>query len=220
MRINANLATYKGRKDILPRAVESLKNQSIGFDEIRIYSNDYTPDIECVTIQTGKDLKDNGKFYWIPEAENEIYFTCDDDILYPPFYVEFMLEKLIQYPKCIISMHGRKLKGKGLNYYKDHTSYHFGLDVFEDHIIDVPGSGVMVFNTKYFKPIVWDSLDQCMVDVLIGLEAAKQNVEVVCVGHPSGWMQSMRAGGAIYYDHVNDCDRQSELCDDLWDIKY
>ena len=219
MKLTANLATYSGRADILPKAVESLHNQTMPLDEIRVYANDYEPDVDA-TVRTGEDLKDNGKFRWIPEVEDEIYFSCDDDILYPPFYVEYMLEKLEQYPECLLTMHGRKLKGKGRNYYRGHQQYHFQRELQEDKIIDVPGTGVSVFNTRHFKPLVWDSEDKCMVDVLIGLEAAKQNVEVVCVGHSMWWMKSLPTKQAIYSDQVNDCGRQSELADELWDIKY
>lgn len=214
--LSVNIATQKSRKDILPKCLNSLLGQSVPFDVIRVYCNDYErDDIEGVEFYWGEDLTDRAKFHFV--RPGEIYFTCDDDLLYPPDYVETTLSHLKKYPSSVITYHGRKLQGKGLNYYFGHTQYHCLGNVDLDTLIDIPGSGVSAFNTDRFIPEIGN--DDKMADVLLGLEAAKKGVSVVCAKHTMWWFKSLSSKGGIYEEQNRKCERQGELCDEIWGVK-
>lgn len=217
MFVTANMATYSGRKTVVRKAIDSIRGQ---VDVVRVYVNDYTPPKyhDNVEYYSGKDLTDRGKFYAIGE---EIAFTVDDDILYPPDYVKRTLKAMDKYPTSVVTYHGRKLKGKGLNYYFGHKTFHFLRSVDGDYLIDIPGTGVCAFNTKYFKPDILQYDEDCMADVLLGLEAAKQGRTVICLEHDMWYFRSLISNeDNIYKNHKDDCERQGELCDLIYDLKY
>lgn len=226
-RITCNMATHELRKDVLPKAIESLHNQTVMPDKVRVYCNGYKPDYSLEDkfdrlelYHSENDYTDRAKFLWV-DNEEQIYITHDDDIFAPPTYIERTINALEKYPRAVVTYHGRKLKGKGLNYYYGHKQYHFLRTVENDTMIDVPGTGVAGFNTKHFQPDILQYSDDCMADLLLGLEAAKKGVKTICLAHDMFWMKSLTDNeGSIYIQERNDCERQSEIADEIWDIKY
>lgn len=218
--ITVNIATYSKRAKHLQYVVDRLLNQTVKPDLIRIYSNDYTPTVEGAQVTVGKDHADNSKFYWKPQP-GEIYFSCDDDIAYPLDYIERTLDKLAQYPECIVSYHGRKLKAKGINYYLGHEWVACLGRCDSDKIIDVPGTGVMAFNADYFDTSkIYSNRHRKMVDLVVGLEAARQHVEVVALEHREAWILDIPYDEGIYLTaRFNQVD-QIKLADKIFDFKY
>lgn len=215
MLLTANFATWSARKDSIDKAVDSMIDQ---VDLVRVYYNDYDPkerrDIKQIT---GEDLTDRGKFSHIDV--NEIAFTCDDDILYPPDYVERTLAKMQQYPNEVVTYHGRKLRAKGLNYYKGHQSFHCLHTVIKDEVIDVGGTGVMAFNTNVIQPDILSYPQDKMVDILMGLECAKKGVPIRVLAHRAKWLSILTNEGAIYDEMVRSCEEQGRLADQIIDLK-
>ena len=89
--IRAQLATFPARELLLREAVQALLPQ---VDRLVILFNGYSevpadladhPRIEAIT--TDVDTKDTGKFFVQPAAD-DIVFLAEDDIGYPPDYVE------------------------------------------------------------------------------------------------------------------------------------
>lgn len=191
MVITANLATIKARKHTLQGVIDSLKNQ---VTTVRVYGNDYTPEVEGdnVEVYSGPDYTDNAKFFWLPISKG-LYLSCDDDIIYPPDYVQKILEARKKYPNTWLTFHGRKLKGLGLNYYTEHISYQCLKNVDGDYQIDVPGTGVSAFDTSLIKfdPLRWKYYK--MSDLMVGLELAKVNARVICLEHKEGWIKSAKS---------------------------
>jgi hypothetical protein len=218
--ITVNIATYSKREKHLQYVVDQLRNQSVKPDLIRIYSNDYIPTVEGAQVTVGKDHADNSKFYWKPQP-GEIYFSCDDDLCYPNDYIEKTLYKLSQYPECIVSYHGRKLKAKGINYYAGHEWVACLGRSDEDKIIDVPGTGVMAFNADYFDiSKIYSNRHRKMVDLVVGLEAARQQVEVVALEHREAWILDIPYDEGIYLTARYNQSKQIALADKIFDCKY
>jgi len=219
MRLTANLATFHKREHTLYEVLGYLTEQTTPFDLIRVYANDFEPNINHpkVEVTTGEDLTDRGKFYF-HEPNDEIYFTVDDDLIYPPDYVETTLQYLEKYGG-IVTYHGRKLKGLGRHFYKGHDTHHFKFQTGATTQVDVPGTGVMAFHSKDITPKVLDYQHDKMVDVLIGLEAAKQDVPITCVKHKTAWIENIVTQTAIYSEMRNDCEVQSRLADEIYQIR-
>jgi hypothetical protein len=217
--ISVNIATHEKRKELLPKVMNCFYNQTVKPDLIRIHYNDYMPlGFDWSIEEVGEDLTDRAKFKWV--QDDEIYFTADDDMYYPEDYIERTLQGLRKYPNMIVTYHGRFLAGKGRDYYRGHKNYTFMSTVNEDVGIDVPGTGVMAFDTRYFKPDILQYDEDCMVDVLIGLEAAKKKTQVVCLAHERDWIRAANVDESIYDNYVGNAHRQQELCDRIFDIKH
>lgn len=214
-KITVNIATYSKRKDVLPLALQSLREQTVPV-HIRVYYNDYIPEKADFEQQWGDDYTDRGKFYFM--GDNEIYFCCDDDLYYPPDYVERTLKGLEEYPECIVTYHGRKLRAKNVDYYKGHDIFAFMNTLKEDSLIDIAGTGVCAFNTKYVKPDILSYPDNKMADVLIGLEAAKLNIPIICLSHDGTWIRAFPVEESIFHSEKNNAVRQAEICNEIIDI--
>ena len=86
LKITANIATQPKRFEFLLQMLESIDGQ---FDEIRLYLNNFREvpkELEKYTCYIGRDLTDNGKFFW-SNNRDEYYFTLDDDVIYPPLWL-------------------------------------------------------------------------------------------------------------------------------------
>ena len=199
----AAIATFNGRQEYLKRAVASLAHQ---VDEIRIYDNQVRP----------IDLTDNGKFYFLQEyAEPVYYFTCDDDLLYPPTYIQDMVNA-IERTGGIVTHHGRILRGQGLPYYSGHKAYHCLKENRFEARIHVAGTGVTGFRTDYFNPVdIWQSDDKCMSDLVFSVEAARQRKKITVLKHERGYIKYLDVplSETIFGKHRNNDKRQSELAD-------
>ena len=213
--ITANLATIKSRRYTLQGVIDSLKNQ---VDTVRVYANDYVPEVRDAEVYTGEDYTDNSKFYWLPQSEG-IYLSCDDDLIYPPDYVETILEGMRKYPGCWITFHGRKLLGYGLDYYRGHLVYRCLGDVAGDYELDVPGTGVSAFNTKDFKFDMREWKYKRMSDIMAGQEIAKRKKKIICLSHKAGWIKHLENKSTIYHEEIGKLD-QNQQADLVYEMRY
>lgn len=88
--IRAHLATFPPRAGILMQTVAAILPQ---VERLFICLNEYDTvpaelqrDERITTLIPDRNLKDAGKFAFTP-ADDDIVFTIDDDIVYPPDYV-------------------------------------------------------------------------------------------------------------------------------------
>jgi hypothetical protein len=219
MKLTANIATMPSRINTLRQMLQSIENQ---FDEIRIYCNEFESIPEWLnkyTIGTGDNLTDNGKFYFLQFAKDEYYFTMDDDIIYPTTYAEDMV-KAIEKHKTIVTHHGRIIEAKDVSYYGGHKFFHCVNNQTEERLIDVSGTGVTAFSTKYFKPKnLYKSKDKCMSDIIFGLEAIKQNKKITVLPHECGYIKALPVPTSIYSKHRHKEGRQIELANEIFSKK-
>jgi len=224
MTISINIATYSQRSEPVKVAIESIKKQTVKPDVIRVFYNDYEPEsIEGVEQHySGFDYTDNAKFIWLDEIratkKHEIYFTCDDDLEYPPDYIERTIEQMKRYPKHLVSYHGRFLRGTNRSYYHGHRQFPCLITQPNDEVIHVPGSGVSAFNTREFLPDIMQYPERKMTDVLLGLEMAKNGIRGICLKHESMWIQHqpINTDNSIYATEHRKGHRQSELANEIY----
>jgi len=209
LKVVVAIATYANR-DIKP-TINSLASQ---VDVIRIYDNE----------KREVNLTDNGKFYFLQEYKEPVYyFTCDDDIIYPPTYVRDMIAA-IERTGTIVTHHGRLLTG-GLNanYYKGHKPFRCMKTNHSECLIDIAGTGVTAWRTDYFNPVdLYKDPRHKMTDILIGIEAVKQGKKITVLRHEYGYFKENAAPieHQIYWQQINTDQReQIEGCNELLRIK-
>ena len=223
---SANIATQPSRINVLSKMIDSIYDQ---FDVIRVCLNGFesTPEFlmreKIIAAIPSGDLTDNGKFVFIDQMVRsvEYYFTLDDDIVYPPDYVEKTVENIDKY-SCIITYHGRLLRGLNLDYYKDHEFYSCVWESKENFEIDVCGTGVTAFRTDYFCPSgLAISEHQRMSDIIFSLEAAKQGKTIGYCEKEAHWIRPMQVKESIYsHFKKNSKSVQNKLANDIYRIKH
>jgi hypothetical protein len=119
-----------------------------------------------------------------------IYFSIDDDLIYPKNYVELMLDFIAEHDyQIIVSAHGRVCRASISSYYKDKLSlFHFEKDI--DHFSEVHfgGTGVMAFSTKHVKIKFEDLKHPNMADIWLGLFARNTTIPILVIPHHSKWI--------------------------------
>ncbi len=210
MRVIVGMATMPARENNVNAALESLRNQ---VDEIRLYDNG----------KESIDLTDNGKFRFLSDYDEPVYyFSCDDDLVYPRDYVAKSIVAIEKY-NCIITYHGRYLLGKNRNYYRGHRVYRCLGSVKEDYEIDVAGTGVTAFRTDYFNPVeLYKSEYKKMSDVVFSLEAAKHGKKIMLINHSVNWIlqqKYMNNSTSIHTTESHNCAVQGLLCNEIIDLK-
>ena len=191
MAIIAGIASVPSRKDMLVRTVESLLPQ---VDKVCVALNGYADvpielrnlrNVECVIMDNS--LGDGAKMsFVIPDV---IYLSCDDDLLYPKGYAQYMISKAKQY-KSIVTLHGRQFKNRPIRSYRRGftLNYHCLHTYREDVLLDVGGSGVMCFDTNIFMPDTSKFLQKNMCDIWTAKQAHEQRVKIMGVAHTNNYL--------------------------------
>ena len=235
---SANIATYPPRMHSLKQTVASIYDQvdviricfnGMGFEDVPDYFWDLSIDQDKEGNPKGKihfywpedNLTDNGKFCGLSEDyDNEYYFTMDDDIVYPADYVSKTIEAIKTYG-TIITYHGRILLGTHRDYYRGHKSFHCLGDQKGNHRIDVCGTGVTAFDTRYFHPKgLASSPNQKMSDIIFSLEASKQGKQIGCIAHKQGWITDIKHEETIHQTESRNCGVQNQLADEIYNLNY
>jgi hypothetical protein len=171
----AAMATFKGREHNLQAVIDSIKDQ---VDELHIYNNS----------EEENDYTTNAKFYFLQFHKEPVYYlTIDDDIIYPPTYVQDMVNA-IERTGTIVTHHGREFLGVNRNYYYGHNTHVFSKVNTQEKRIDTAGTGVTAFRTDYFNPVeMYKSIYPRMADVLFGWLAIKDNKIITLLKHEAGY---------------------------------
>lgn len=209
------IASIPDRESKLMTTIESILPQA---DEVRVYLNNYphTPEflqhdkILVYRSQAYGDRSDAGKFFRVPE--NCYYLSIDDDIIYPPDYAERLKAKLQEYyGQVIVSHHGRRLKKPPFrSYYRDKVFVHHCLRYQpEDRFVHVGGTGVMAFDTNYFRPTPELFKKLHMADIWIAKLAQEKKIPILALAHSSGYIKPQgNAPGTTIFDRFVNKDRE------------
>jgi len=197
MAVIAGIATIDGRQDSLYSTVKSLIDQ---VDELYIYANDYSPDaddpggdvLDRGVWDWGADHGDAGKFKALTYLKyGDIYLSCDDDLIYPPDYVENITAGLERHPDSIVSYHGRIMaQGEHFqSYYANSYGFPCLGDVPMDLRVDAAGTGVMAFHVEHAPDLEWIlSQPKNMADIHMARHAKAKGLKLITLAHPANWI--------------------------------
>lgn len=195
------IATIDGRQRALKDTLESLAPQA---DAICVYHNGYEPR----QIYPGNvvsffgdchrgDMGDTGKFFpfsshW-PTQPSGYCLTCDDDLIYPPDYVERMIEGIERYErKAVCSFHGKAFTQHAYPWYNSPGERFPCLrEVISDRRITIPGTGVMGWHssllTVSLDDLPYDGI--CMADILFAKLCNERKIPRYVLAHDEGWIR-------------------------------
>ena len=181
------IASIPEREKMLRETVYSLRYQA---DEIFVAFNNYDhiPDFlgrnEC--IQLNNLTGDAAKFYDISLREGYI-LTCDDDLIYPLDYVEYMISGVYKY-KCPCTLHGKTYTIPVIAFNQILNNYQCLSDVKGDGRVDIGGTGCMCWHSDYLKIKYSDFKSKNMADLWFAKICHEQNVKIMCLDHRKGYL--------------------------------
>lgn len=235
--VTASLATIPSRRSSLAKVVSRLLPQ---VDRLNVYLNENPrivggdgyphlpeflrhPKITTVWSRDTEfgDMGDAGKFYWASEVQGW-HIVCDDDVLYPPDFVDKLITGAERYGKrCAVGLHGAILTEPFGAYYGSRRTFHFTRELPKDTSVHILASNSLCYHTSTIRVHRDDFKHPNMGDIWFALLAQQQRVPLVCLKHARGWIKDDKTtrGDSIYAhskkkvsgSRKNTADKQTEV---------
>lgn len=217
--VTASMASMPSRQELLERAVASILPQ---VDILNVYLNGYKstpkfladPKIRVVHSSEYGDLEDNGKFFFSDSILWGYHFTMDDDIVYPPDYVQRMILKIEQYGRqAVVGCHGIILADPLLRYMKDREIVHFKRQAAEDRFVNILGTGTTAYHTSTVKLSMNNFPVSGMADLFLAVAAKRQSVPLIAVERRNNWLQPLKenTSDSLYVRSLRDDKPQTQI---------
>lgn len=192
------LAAIPSREAALALMVDSVIGQ---LDHLYVYLNgfDHVPHFlknEKITVfrsQDSGDLGDVGKFFGAQFAKSGIYFTLDDDIIYPPDYRSRMVACLRQFDyKAAIGVHGAFYSWNPASFF-DRQVIHYRAENKEIRPVSILGTGTVCFSLDHFNVELDWFRSANMADIWFGGQLKRRGFPALCIDRGVGWLQDADA---------------------------
>lgn len=219
------IASIPNREKQLIKTVRSLINQC---DYMFIALNNYKripKELEklkkIMFIFTDNSKGDAFKYFALTEkfSENDVLFTCDDDLIYPKDYVSYMNEKLYLYGRhnVIVSLHGRDIEKRISNYYREKTRmYHCLWEVVDDKFCKFLGTGVMAATFKTYSKLTLSYFEEKnMADIWVSKYAHENVIDTFVLSHKKGYIQLQDVPETICNDLWDKCETQTRIVNEI-----
>lgn len=187
--IFVGIASVPERKEALRQTIMSLIDQT---PQIGVYLNNWSEIPEFlqhpkITIAgyKGKDIGDIGKFFWVDNFKG-IYFSCDDDLIYPPDYIARSIKKLREHDfNAAISWHGSLLLSPFERYYDKNSRrvFSFASNRPYDTNVHILGTGCCAFHTEKLSVKTKDFLYPNMADIFFAIKGQQEKFPFYVIEH-------------------------------------
>lgn len=173
----AGMATLPERAGSRAMAIDSLIGQ-----------------VDRLILSPGKN-GDQAKFLGCAEAP-DVFLGVDDDLIYPPDYVERVMFWLDHYPDAILSFHGWISGPKG-----EHEENFRCMEELKGPVeVDVVGTGVCAFRVQTIRPHPNDFEGPNQADLWLSLRAEREHITRVVMPHPGRWLGYTEWPHTIWHD--------------------
>ena len=150
-------------------------------------------DFRITFHRTNNEKGSNEKLRFIATGVNFYVCFADDDLIYPPDYLNKLIDGCEKY-NAFVSLHGRILRrGIICSYYSDYISSFRCLgNVANDIEVDIIGTGVSLFKRDFYDDLdKW--YDFCgstsMDDIYVNYFAKKRGIRRIVLAHNEGYLQ-------------------------------
>lgn len=213
------MATFPARAEFLPRAVESLQGQ---LDRLVVVLNEYSrkaakqlpayPNVEYVI--PAEDTKDTGKF--MGEASPDEYvFLTDDDLLYPPDYVQTLVRGLEALPtdRAVVGLHGVIYSDLFDGAARSRFVAKFDKALAGPLLVNQLGTGCAMIRGDLLPSFDYMQSSQRFVDVRFAKYCHEHHIAMVCLPRAAGWVQDLEASDSIFetYTRTNQENQLEEI---------
>lgn len=196
------IATLPDREKMLEKTVNCLRSQ-VDYIKVALNNYDHLPAFlkEDEVVFLDNTMGDAGKYYFVKDLEGYI-FTCDDDLIYPPDYVKYMIQGINRY-KCPVTLHGKTYQPPIESFGKPLANYRCLDDVNQDGRVDVGGTGVMAWHSADLKVSYEDFKSKNMADIWFAKLCKEQGVKIMCLSHKKGHLAYQNPKATIWNEEEN-----------------
>jgi len=209
--LTAQIATIPQRVESLKRTVDSLYEQ---IDHFYIMLNGHAgipilKDAENkINFVMLKNQWGDGAKLYDAEKRSGYVFLCDDDLIYPPTYTLDMINAYNRHKGSIISLHGKVFHRPILRSHRGYKEvYHCLSDVVGDHVVEVGGTGVMMYNTEDVTFSIRDIIKKNMCDIWVARAASMNKIPIYVASHKRDYLQYIPQTNTIWKSHTQADDR-------------
>jgi hypothetical protein len=174
------------------------------------------PNVHVVLSSEYPGLRDNGKFLPLSLMDRDCYyFTADDDIVYPPDYINAMLKKLAWYgEQVVVGVHGVLIPEQARTYFSGYRKvllFKQGLE--QDALVNNLGTGTVAFRSRLLKELDYRRfMHSGMVDLYLAVFCKSKGIPMVAIERPDDWLVEPEPESlSLYQEFVSKDEKQSEL---------
>jgi hypothetical protein len=119
---------------------------------------------------------------------NQVYLGCDDDIIYPSGYAEYMVAGIKKW-EGLVSLHGRDYP-RPITSFKNWIMNHrcLGNIEYDWWQVDMIGSGCCAFDTNKLKVSLEYFNTKNMADLWLSKLATEQNIPMIVLAHAKDYL--------------------------------
>jgi hypothetical protein len=199
------LATIESRQGTLQKVIDSILPQ---LDELIVVCNGFTiPQWmfgkkydKCFAVAYDDNRGDAEKFIFADNSRNSIYYTIDDDLIYPPTYCAYLEAGLLNYGG-VVGLHGRTYPRPVTDFLKWKDNYRCLRYLDQDVTVDLIGTGCMAFYTNQVRVSLDDFPYQNMADVQFSRLCHEQKIPMHVLKHDSTYLLYIPYKNTIYCSH-------------------
>lgn len=233
-KVHICMATLPDREPSFARALGSLREQA---DAFHIYLNGHQRVPSFLRGDKGSDCdiwrsKQNDgavmKFWWANQLSGYLLY-CDDDIIYPPNYVERVVEGIERYGRrAVVGFHGSVFPDDFSSYAKDRgKGCSFVHLLKQDMPVHILGTGVMGYHSstpsalaehpgEHFRVSMADFPYPNMLDIWFGIACQDHEVPMVCLAKPGGIFGVLPQQHSIHDDVLRDDSKYTDSVMIAW----
>jgi hypothetical protein len=222
------MATMHSRLDSFRAALPAIVPQ---VDRLYLFLDghaavpDFVVDPRIIVMRSSEEgpLHCSGRFLGlVREAEDCIFVTFDDDIVYPPDYVATLAAALARFRgRAIVGFHGVSFAPPFGSYLHDRTICHFQAGLSHDVRVDLLGTGTTAFVASRLPldPRRWPS--GTMDDLIVSLTAEDRGIPRVALARRPRYLLAIEQSQAdsIYAATQRDETVQTQYMRSLMDLE-
>lgn len=198
--ISAFTATLPGREKILERAVASILPQvdfiqvvmnNCSLDAMYKIANLNTPKI--TVVPNDNSLEDGSRFIGIEHAEPGYTLVFDDDIIYPPDYVQRLVSAILSYGKNVmVAPMGKVMNKRPVDsYYKGVFRNYKTFDwIPHNSVVQIPGACGVMWDNRRVK-VKQEHMLIPNSDICLGKFCKENNVTPIVIAHKADWLTNI-----------------------------
>jgi hypothetical protein len=190
-----------------------LESVAAQFDEIHVLLNQFTkrqrlalPKLANVHYEIPEnDLKDTGKF-WRKSGEGEYVFLMDDDLTFPPDYVERMIgfHKQVPAARAVVGLHGVIYSDLFEGAPASRFVAKFDKPLDRPMLVNQLGTGCLMLPGELMPPFDFMRTSQRFVDVRFARYCHENGVGMVCVPRPADWVIDQEPEESIFETYTRE----------------
>lgn len=188
------MASFPLRRVSLEATLQSILPQ---LDILILYLNDYDdvpdfarhPKIRAILSKDALgDLRDNGKFFDLPQDDCSYIFTFDDDLIYPSNYTARLVHQIeLLGRSCVVGLHGVIFPYENFTQLGQRTVFHF-MHEAPGKFVDLLGTGTTAWHSSLLKPSLRDFSTTGICDLWFAALCARLDIPLYSVPRGYRWV--------------------------------